>query len=107
MSFERQVHNTVVTLKQALREAESLYVEVDAGTITPEVAHRWEADVVLLTLEALVQLGISVSDVPGPDRFAEVLAYWPGDVRVIVSLLPEEGTGRRTVKPWKVGGEER
>ncbi|HXM38294.1 MAG TPA: hypothetical protein VN908_06510 [Gemmatimonadales bacterium] len=107
MSFANQVHSTAVTLKQALREAEALAVEVRAETITNEVARRWEADVVLLLLEALVQLGVNVSDVPGPERFAEVLGYWPPNVRVVVSLLPNEGTGGRMVKPWKVDGEER
>jgi hypothetical protein len=107
MSFDRQVHNSAVALKQALREAEQLYAEVHTGAITNEVARRCEADVVLLLLEALVHLGVHVSDVPGPERFAEVLAHWPHNVRVVVSLLPEDGTGQRSIKPWKVGGEER
>jgi hypothetical protein len=106
MSFATQVHSAAVTLKQALREAEALSVEVRAETITNEVARRWEADVVLLLLEALVQLGVNVSDVPGPDRIAEVLAWWPPNVRIVVSLLPEKGA-RRMVKPWKVDGEQR
>jgi len=108
MSFETQIHNAAVSLRAAYREAEALYAALHTDAdCTPEVARRWQADVVLLTLEALVRLGVNVSDVPGPERFAEVLGYWSRNVRVVVSLLPEEGTGNRTVKPWKVGGEER
>src|SRR2546425_1072489 len=98
MSFEDQLSHCEGSLRTALGEVCVLQNEVEAG-IEPQAAHKREARLAVTILQALAHLGIKASGVPERKRVAEALTWWPPKVRVIVSLLPQDGTGERAITP--------
>lgn len=104
MSLESQLGRCHWTLEKALEHAATLRDALASG-VRPEEARLQEAKLVVLMLSGLVDLGLDVSDLPALERIAAVLGYWDHNVRVILTLLPKEGTGDRLVKPWLVGGK--